>query len=831
MEKDNILENEITEKKKATTKKKVASSSKDETKSTATKKATTKKVATKKAATLEDGAEKPAKKTSTKKATTTKKAASTKSASTKSTAKKSSTTKKTSSTKAATDKKETTKKVTKKADVKEPLESLLNKKIVIDEVEENFVDNVSNKSIDADLIKEEKEVIDNDKTEVKEIEGDIKKADLISEPKKFELPKKNTEPLKVNTPIDAQELDHVAILKKKMEAQKKLKENMLDDNQPQKPNVKFEVENNINYFDEEIQQKNEELSNEVESLKSENEKLKTEMTDKVESLKQENEKIKIEMSGEVESLKSENEKLKTEMTDKVESLKQENEKIKTEMSGEVESLKNENEKIKTEMIGEVEILKNENEKLKNEISDLMVDINDKEEKLIILTNSIVTKSTENELAKEVEILRKENKELQDKISTVNDQVQIECDDDKSIEKSDITEEDSSDNNENKQALAFEVIDKGEISLRIKLLNERIAEKDNQIKLVEEELNSLSEKDIVAEGFASEIKSIRKIRKESISLANLDLNELAKLVKSSEAKLIEKQEAYNNKCNEIKAFDENMKSKQLSYSEKENELYARSILFAEKDSLFVEIESHEENYKKLLNRYKVRLEKAEASLEKLNNAEADLINRYLSQLREDKFNSNEDYQMQLIERNALYEELNKLKKEIEVSYTEDKISFEQFDINSLKADLAKYTAKLSLINEKYAEREKIEKVLLKNEQNVKDYYDAFRNRETVLFNINENNLRIKSLEAKLSTENDDVKKEVLKSRIESINILVSDDKEKANYYNNIIEKSRDDEKVAFYIKLMNSMIELKDKEKEFTFKVENIKSNIAKLEDE
>ena len=59
----------------------------------------------------------------------------------------------------------------------------------------------------------------------------------------------------------------------------------------------------------------------------------------------------------------------------------------------------------------------------------MVDINDKEEKLIILTNSIVTKSTENELAKEVEILRKENKELQDKISTVNDQVQIECDED------------------------------------------------------------------------------------------------------------------------------------------------------------------------------------------------------------------------------------------------------------------------------------------------------------------------------------------------------------------------------------------------------------------
>ena len=95
---------------------------------------------------------------------------------------------------------------------------------------------------------------------------------------------------------------------------------------------------------------------------------------------------------------------------------------------------------------------------------------------------------------------------------------------------------------------------------------------------------------------------------------------------------------------------------------------------------------------------------ESSLEKLNSAEADLLNRYLSQLREDKSNNNEDYQMQLMERNALYEELNKLKKEMEVTYlNEDKISFEQFDINALKADLAKYSGKLVLINEKYTER--------------------------------------------------------------------------------------------------------------------------------
>ena len=808
MEKDNILEQEITEKKKATTKKKVASSSKDDSKST------TKKVAAK------DGEKKPTTKKATAKAddkkATTKKTTAKKATSTKSTAAKKTTTKSTAA------KKPTTKKV----EPKEDLAILLNKKVVVDDItEENVLEN-------AELDK----VVNKTESEEKAPENKI-----------FDLPKKNVDSLKTSTPIDAQEIDHVAILKKKMEAQKKLKENILEETQPSKPIIKFDVESNVDYINDEIQQKNDQLTNELESLKLENEKLKSEMSNEVESLKQENEKLKNEKFDEVETLKQENEKLKNAMTNEVESLKQENEKLKNEMSNEVENLKQENEKLKnvnsdevktlkqeneklkTAMSGEVETLKSENEKLKSEISGLMANINDKEEKLIILTNSIVNKSSENELAKEIELLRKENKELQEQIETIKvttpEEDPVEVLETLVEQKEDLQKDDS-------QALAFEVIDKGEISFRIKLLNERIAEKDNQIKLVEEELNNLSEKDIVAEGFASEIKTIRKIRKESISLANSDLNELAKLVKSSEAKLIEKQKAYAEKCKEIKDFDENMKSKQLSYTEKEAELNARSILFATKDSLFVEIESHEENYKKLLNRYKVRLEKAEASLEKLNNAESDLLNRYLSQLREDKSNSNEDYQMQLMERNALYEELNKLQKEMETTFVEEeKLSFEQFDINALKSDLAKYAGKLALIAEKYAEREKIEKVLLKNEQNIKDYYDAFKNRETVLFNINENNLRIKSLEVKLSQEENDVKREILKGRIDSINILVADDKEKANYYNNIIEKSRDDEKVAFYIKLINSMIELKDKEKEYTFKVENIKANIAKLEAE
>jgi len=718
MENENILEKEITEKKKATTKKKVASSSKEEDKKTETKKTTAKKAPTEKKTTTKKSTKTETAKKASEKKTTAKKATTTKSTTKKTTTKKASDEKKTNkSTKAAE---------TKTTSKKESLEKLLSKKIVDEPSLE----------VNEEATKEQKEETLN-APEVVDVSEDVK---TIEEPKeelkKFDLPKKNTDPLKVNTPLDAQELDHVTILKKKMEAQKKLKENNLNDAPLVKSENPYE---NISYVDakqDAYQEENKALSNEVENLKL------------------------------------------------------------------------------------------ENEKLKNEISGLMADINDKEEKLIILTNSMVGKTSEEELAKEVELLRKENKELQDKIDTISEVAEQGKSEVPDLKLEELTK------TQNVDMLSFEVIDKGEISLRIKLLNERIAEKENQIKLVEEELNSLTEKDIVAEGFASEIKDIRKKRKENIAQANLELNELAKLVKSSESKLIAKQEAYNEKCEEIKQFDKKLKEQQLSYTEKETQLTIRSILYAEKDSLFVEIESHESNYKKLLNRYKVRLESAEASLEKQNQAEANLINRYLNQLREDKSNSNEDYQMQIIERNALYQELDKLKKNLEdAPYEEEKLSFEQFDLENLKAGYAKVTGKISQIRNVYAEREKIEKILLKNEQSIRDYYDAFKNRETVMFNINENNLRINALEEKINKETDDVKKELIKNRVEAIRILVEDDKEKANYYNSIIEKLREDEKVAFYIKLINSMIELKDKEKELSFKANNIKKNIEKVEAE
>ena len=54
------------------------------------------------------------------------------------------------------------------------------------------------------------------------------------------------------------------------------------------------------------------------------------------------------------------------------------------------------------------------------------------------------------------------------------------------------------------------------------------------------MNKLSEKDIVAESFTVKIKEVRKVRNEYVKQANTELEELAKLVKNNEEKVLEKE---------------------------------------------------------------------------------------------------------------------------------------------------------------------------------------------------------------------------------------------------------------------------------------------------
>lgn len=467
---------------------------------------------------------------------------------------------------------------------------------------------------------------------------------------------------------------------------------------------------------------------------------------------------------------------------------------------------------------ELEKLKEENDSLKKKVETLEDDVNQKEERIIVLTNSMVGKTSEENLAKELESLRKENesllKELKEKEANIE-----------AVNNAKVEEVKEEKNQETKEKdYDSEVSSKGELALKIKLLNDRILEKEDKIKEVEEELNNLSEKDIVEESFITKIKEIRNIKKESIRQANFELENLAEQVKSTEEKLIAKKKAYADKEKELKDYDKSLEGKPMNFTEKEDASKLRTRLTIEKDSIYVDIETNEEYYKKLLTRYNNRLAQAEERVKVVEKAESELVEFYLNKLKETKTNENEDYKSEKQERERLLNELQYLSKKIEdtMDDEEEALTLDSYDIEKVSKAYAKVVAKLNLIDQKYEERSKVEKILLKNEPVVKEYYDAFCNREICLLNIDENT-------NKLNEYSDKEQNDKNISKIDTLTNLINDDKQKVEYYSKILESNRKDEKVDFYIKLINSMAELKNAEKEFKSKAEKLLEKIKTLE--
>ena len=212
-------------------------------------------------------------------------------------------------------------------------------------------------------------------------------------------------------------------------------------------------------------------------------------------------------------------------------------------------------------------------------------------------------------------------------------------------------------------------------------------------------------------------------------------------------------------------------------------------------------------------------------------ENELVEFYLNKLKETKTRENEDYNSEKLERERLLKELDFLSQTIEDTIiTEDEpLTIDSYDLEKITKDYAKVVGKLNLINQKYEERSKVEKIILKNEQVVKDYYDAFCNRELCMFNIDENTNKISSMNQEIANSESTEKQELVNNKIASLNNLIADDKQKVEYYTKIIEENRKDEKVDFYIKLINSMAELKTAEKEFKIKAEKLLEKIKTLE--
>lgn len=443
-------------------------------------------------------------------------------------------------------------------------------------------------------------------------------------------------------------------------------------------------------------------------------------------------------------------------------------------------------------------------KLEEKIEKLNDDVKDRDEQIAVLTNSIISKSKEADLLKEIESLKQEIEQLKESKETVEEEKEAPVEETNKVDIS--------------SSEVQSIIAQGDILLRIKLLNERIAEKEAQIKVVEDELNSLTEKDIFATAFATEIKKIRDDRKDCVVNANKKLVTISKNVKNAEVELNEKIISRDKKKAEIEAFDEALKKKNLTYLEKEEELKIRAKMIAEHDSIAVKTDEARDNFIKQVKIYKMIIKEAEVFVENCNKQESELIDLYLRKLREERSSENKDYNESKKEREDMLQELNKLTAIYEEMKSQNIINDEEIpsveEIDAMKKEYAKLMGKLEMIKSRYQERSEVEDVLRTVDPEVSEYLKAFSEKERLEFDNNEKNELLKdaTLEMKEKLEN-----------------IIEENNQKINELDKFIKDNEANEKVIFYKQLLNSMAELKDKEVIFKERAQKLKMEIDRID--
>ena len=437
-----------------------------------------------------------------------------------------------------------------------------------------------------------------------------------------------------------------------------------------------------------------------------------------------------------------------------------------------------------------------------------LEIKDKSDQIIILTNSIVSKTNEADLVKELELLKKENESLKIEL---DEQIK------ENLQAKEVKEEKPLENRVDINSPEVqEIIAQGDILLRIKLLDQRIQEKEAKIQLFEDELNKLTEADIQTSDFKQEIKVLRENRRSFVTSTNARLTELTKLISKDEEKLNKRKAEFEAKGEEIKQFDKELKEKKLTIAQKEKEMTVRSRLVAEYDSLAIKINEIEEYFKKSILQYKNELNSAEKKVEEFNAYENELIEFNLQKIRETRTSLNKDYKDDVEARSGLLAELDKLTQIYEEMKNNNLTEEEEIDnveLNALKKEYAKLSGKLNLIEVRYNERVNVEEVLRTIDPDVSGYLKAFEEREKLLFDINDLNNKI--------NENSDNK--------EHFELMINDYQSRVKYLDVIISKNEDHEKVVFYKQLLKSIAEIQEREVTIRARVQELKAQIDAID--
>lgn len=368
------------------------------------------------------------------------------------------------------------------------------------------------------------------------------------------------------------------------------------------------------------------------------------------------------------------------------------------------------------------------------------------------------------------------------------------------------------------------------------LKDEIANCEKQLMSIKNKFESLDESAILDPEFRVKIRSIREMKNELLygieeekKQFSKSFNELSERIsiKNKEIKLALKK--VENIDNEYEGTTNRTSIIREQYTAK------RSKAMIELESIKTRCRLLEDEYQSLKLKYNNFNDANNRKLESINNAEMDIINYYLNQLKSDLLNKDDEYLTKTVEKEELIEKLKRIesKQPLEDKYelilSSNKLEQE---IKALDSDYNQLTNKISILKEKKEERLESQRKVEENDKYIKMYIQLNEELSNYIKSQRDNESLLNSYREELSnySNNDHSITVKIRAKIQDIIIIQNDLQRKINDAKYRINDLTNNGRVRYYIDLLNSMEELNKKYDQIYSQMESVKSEITTKND-
>ena len=501
--------------------------------------------------------------------------------------------------------------------------------------------------------------------------------------------------------------------------------------------------------------------------------------------------------------------------------------------------------ISEDLISYIKNIKEEKELFENEYMELSESINKKENKEV--TTNINSEDVQTDVRDE------NNYNVTDEIKKIKDEIAL-------IKKREISKLEN-----NERVITSPNNQNEEILQRIKLLEQEIYQRDQQIMQMRDRYSNVDEQSIVDPEFKNKIRRIRDMKRELNTSFEDEKIYLNKSIYQVEQQIKQKKV-------EIDAAKAKVDNIEKEYSgQTDRTSLGREVYLNKKGTAVIELELFEEklrrltdeDLKSLQDRYSYLTESYNERIEQLNKSEADIISYYLNEMKSNLIKNDVNYNAKVEEKDYLVKQLNELNvaqqetqttlmknnmalskaietnKEIKAQLLIDKKENLEKNIKKLENDYKvkndecnELIKKLNLVNQKYDERVKAKVGIESSDSTIIEYLQLKKDIDSYTKeyrdNIDEASAITEQLDNSTEATMDRTEMLHLRAKERDLDIINTDLLAKIEFFKKKLNFLANDEKIVYYTNLVNSIKEIETKGHEFNEYIEKLKTEIAQI---